>query len=535
MHKSMIQHIRTLTMLVPALLLLLVTACSTEALDDVRPTPVEPVGDSVTVRLALTAAPMAIPSDASAAKPYRGVTRAGSFSDPNATADEMIKSWVVIAVKDSKVAQIKFSTGDGSLEYHKNALENGLERDTVEFRLQTGATSFYAFANMSPAQLRAIGVYKDDNNTPLAIGDVVPAFANTAIAVAGNQKDVSAINKVGVINYGIPMSSSPDDVDITINDNFKTYVLNLVRMVAKVRVDVTNKTNEELVTDFFQLGDFSAGTNVPALTGNRTDGKTNLMVLPGDKPANNQRALKLYGTPDKETDWNIYYFSSDNKTPARNAVTGVDGKKSFTFYVNESQYDSNLGFELYIWNYDKSISKIYSFDPSWTRIARNELHVLPITLDRYQPSFTVEAFTAIGVTPTVTMRNDIADIDLGTYGAFHIKPVVKDWTTGKQVQLTNVEVVRDSVRYNDENYWSGWDKQEGQSYKDNDKKPTAQWYDIAKTSVIELSCGNYDGTATFVMKYNVKGDGTTEHEARFRVKCHKIDFSDPDWAKKFRR
>ena len=69
--------------------------------------------------------------------------------------------------------------------------------------------------------------------------------------------------------------------------------------------------------------------------------------------------------------------------------------------------------------------KRYALFQDWTTIARNDHHILPISLDDYKLKFDVQAFTAIGLYPSI--RDNGTTLSYTCYypeEEFHIQPKV---------------------------------------------------------------------------------------------------------------
>lgn len=557
-------------------------------------TPSVPDGTPVDVRLRLQ---VASPSSLGVLRTM-GTRQTTAYKDDNATADEMMKSWVVVAVKSAK-AEVKEGESTIAAIYHQSSVDN-LEEDIVAARLQSGATyTFYAFANLTDDQLKEIGVKKADDaanttdfddNGWLKVGATLPEFSKKALLINGN---TTTTNDIAKSSTGIPMSS--EQVEYTINESayssgstdIDRYVIPVVRMVAKVRVVVSNQEDVPLKVSSIQLMGLTA--NDQSVTTSTTDPATNettstttvypnLMLMPGltankdNSPTpSNRRATNLYGAGGftRKTETAVYTVpEEDREVPAATPATteGEDatpGIKTYEFYVNESVLDDEVGFQVRLTNQDTegkySVSRTYAFE-DFTTIARNEIHVLPITLTRYRPEFTVEAFTAIGVVPQVTEVAGYLDINLGTYGAFHLIPTIQDWYTGdkhtpklivdgadpgagdcillnKDLFVSNNIITADGGRYITDGIITG-DKYGDftDDFTTPANRPTWKWNRYAATPTYELGMGNYSGVATyqFYAQYYATATRIINLTRRLRLHNTKIDFDDPDWSKRWR-
>lgn len=435
--------------LLVALVMALLTGCASDDLGGDTPAPAG--ADSVTVTLHLSVDDPSVPS-----------TRA-TVTEPDADAveGEWMKSWVIVAVQDGKVEKVMRSTPYSGEREHDAY---------TTMHLETGSTTFYAFANLTDEQEVAIGLktknadgtYSDADLT----GKEAPAFASKTLAIDGNQATVDAING----GYGIPMSSKATTFTIeavTTSPPYKTYEIELVRMVAKIQVVVQNtgpvaqkvgRIVIEGVTKNPSAATTDAGGNPVAAD------PDNLCLLPGDEQtvpdgitvagSGVWRSVNLNGTPTTPATTTFTYDvpASEREVPASTVDadgTRKPGERVFSFYVNESQMTPTADNPSYLvtvyggnGEYSTNTKKSFSFT-NFTKIARNEIHRLPVELFGLDLEFDVEAFTAIGVLPTCTERPDYALIDLGMYGSFHITPYLREWATGKKLYVATSQTLDD--------------------------------------------------------------------------------------------
>lgn len=566
--------IRYITLLFCFAVVMMPLACSDDNDPGGGDTPSVPDGTPVDVRLRLQ---VASPSSLGVLRTM-GTRQTKTYDDANATADEMMKSWVVVAVKSAKASVVEGTSKIAAI-YHQSSVGN-LEKDIVAATLTSGATyTFYAFANLTDDQLKAIGVKKADDATNttdfdddgwLKAGATLPEFSKKALLIKGNTTPTNNITDTTQYPNGIPMSSEAVEYTISASSyhtgstEIDRYVIPVVRMVAKVRVVVTNNSDVALKVGSIQLLGLTA--NDQSVTTSTTDPNTNettstttiypnLMLMPGQTPTpltypndaptpTNRRATNLYSATGftRKTETATYTVpEADRVVPAATEASteggaSTPGTKTYEFYVNESETSDADGFTLQLWNYDESgnysVVRAYVFT-DFTRIARNEIHVLPITLERYRPEFTVEAFTAIGVVPQVTTKSGYVEIDLGTYGAFHLTPIIMDWLTGKVMTITGTPTPPQALNTDQmKELGINADTETGAGY------PTFQWNSYAKTPTMELSVGNYDVRATYNFQAKIidpsNSSETVDIHRYFRLINHAIDFSDPDWAKRWR-
>lgn len=495
------------------------------------------------------------------------------LTDTMATKGEWMKSWVIVVENPT-------TTGKALAVYHHAYADNDFhEQDTVAAQLEYNTSyKVYTFANLTKDQLKHVGLMTDAG-VWLKAGDDIPDFSQKTIMVKGNHKDSPASDEI-TGNGDIPMSNVQTittPVKQATNNGTAQFVdLFVVRTVGKIRVEVSNPELVDLqvgqidILDSLTSNAYSVITVDPDdNTKSSTTSKDNLKLLPGapekysyetaiDGNPTYRRVPNLNGTPLAFEGVTYTTDDNDNTVPKATVKAKVDdkgvpqtdkdghqlydtipGRKVFTFLVNESDLESvsstSEGYKLRLTNghedsESQSVQRDYSFT-DFTRIARNEIHVLPITLRRFDPRFTIEAFTAIGVVPTATDRPDYALIDLGMYGEFHLVPTVLDWLDGsKEVDLSKATSIsfNRSEKAND----NSGDLATGDHLK-------VVWNSNAAKPTYEVKAGNYSGYVTYVFTatFNPDSNSTSEVKSitrRVRLINHAIDFTDPDWAKRWR-
>ena len=76
-------------------------------------------------------------------------------------------------------------------------------------------------------------------------------------------------------------------------------------------------------------------------------------------------------------------------------------ENEISFYVNESAAGNTSKYFIINLNTSAGVKR-YALFKDWTTIARNDHHILPISLDDYKLKFDVKSFTAIGLYPSIT-------------------------------------------------------------------------------------------------------------------------------------
>lgn len=389
-------------------------------------------------------------------------------TDTEALPGEMMKSWFVVVVQNEKIEKIITS------DFESGVTE--VEKDQVFVKLNTGATTFYSFANIKPEE---IGL-----NASKSVGQPLPAgFDEKTYQMDGNSKLFRQLMSPEFPN-GYPMSNKQV---VNITDNQQVINLEVIRMVAKVQLFITNATDHAINLKTITLSDVT-------LNGNQ-----NIKLLP-NVDSNNQLQVNLANSAKKGT---------ITLTAAENVTIEARAKQTACFYMNESLVDKgaddgNRYFILSLTTVDEATGTTsnnrYAM-LSWNEIRRNDYLKIPIKLEDYQIRWTVEAFSPIGVLPKVKDDGKNLSLDFSYYGEFHIKPeVIKLSRTGSQTLS-----VSEWQMGTDETGSDGWKLQEQNPQGADgvnifDSSPA--W--IPSAYRLEGEMGNRTGSAIYTMKIKVK-------------------------------
>lgn len=311
--------------------------------------------------------------------------------DVNAVDEEMMKNYVIIIAQGTDIKRI----------LTKENLSNAESDEYAGVHLNEGTYTFYSFANISLADL---GLTAGATKLP-------DGFDTKTFAVSGNQTAIDNFTD------GIPMSNKQT---ITVEKKATKVDLEVVRMVAKMQLNLTNVTGSDIKVTQVQLSD---------ITDNGTSAAPNLYLLPTDKVEGVSCTPHLAPTAKRST------LSYDVPTDQQTVKSGK-GTTSLMFYLNESQAHDPSQFELTLTTQgaDGTTAKKRYAILNWTEIARNDYRVIPITLDDYKLTFDVQYFTAIGVLPpTVTDDGQTLDLDFSYYGDIHLVPKIEKWSDGSDV------------------------------------------------------------------------------------------------------
>ena len=410
----------------------------------------------------------------------------------DALPGEMMKNWFVVVVQNGTIEKI--ITSD-----LKSLGVSEVEKDQVFVKLNKGATTFYSFANIQPAE---IGL---DAST--SVGQSLPSdFDEQTYQMDGNSKLFNQFMTPDIAD-GYPMSNK-QVVDIT--DNQQVVSLEVIRMVAKVQLSITNATDHDIVLKSITLSDVT-------LNGNR-----NIKLLPNVDSANELKGVNLADGVRKGP---ITLTAAEN-----NGITIKErDMQTACFYMNESLVDKgedggNRYFILSLTTVDAATgatsNQRYAM-LSWNEIRRNDYLKIPIKLEDYQIRWQVEAFSPIGVLPKVTDDGENLSLDFGYYGEFHIKPeVIKlSRTSSQTLPVSEWQMGTDATGSD------GWKLQEqnpegADGVNIFDASPS--WKPA--TYRLEGEMGNRTGSAIYSMKIKVKeqnGLGTypvISRKVRFTMK-----------------
>lgn len=399
------------------------------------------------------------------------LTRAAWETDTEAWPGEMMKSWFVVVVQNGTIEKIITS------DLKSDVTE--VEKDQVFVKLNTGATTFYSFANIKPEEIGLDAIK--------SVGQQLPAgFDEQTYQMDGNSQRFH-LSMTPEFQNGYPMSNKQV---VNITDNQQVINLEVIRMVAKVQLSITNATDHDIVLKSITLSDVT-------LNGNR-----NIKLLPNVDSANKLKGVNL---PDGVAKGTITLEADDN-----NGITiGEGAKQKACFYMNESLVDkdedgSNRYFILSLTTVDEATGTTsnnrYAM-LSWNEIRRNDYLKIPIKLEDYQIRWTVEAFSPIGVLPKVKDDGKNLSLNFSYYGEFHIKPeVIKLSRTGSQTLS-----VSEWQMGTDETGSDGWTlKEQHPEGADGvnifDSSPA--W--IPSAYRLEGEMGNRTGSAIYTMKIKVK-------------------------------
>lgn len=396
---------KTIRMIHTALILMVlafISACSTDSADPIQgDSGGDNPGDKITVHMTLSTAPSS-------------GTRA-SLSWKDGVDAENMKSWVVAFVKDNKVVSFAENT---------DVSANNRIKDEVTIKdLPKGEATYqvYSFANLTAVEL---GISK---------GATVN-FDDKKWKMDGNGFDVTT--------KGIPMSNKQE---VKIDASGKPDKTNLwvVRMLAKITLQFKNPSATPLEINDIAISDITKNSS-------ENGDAENIMLLPkhsdASSGADKDEVTCIPNLVEQAATENYRYTLSSPKT-IKAGVTDYKEENEISFYVNESAAGNTSKYFIINLNTSAGVKR-YALFKDWTTIARNDHHILPISLDDYKLKFDVQSFSAIGLYPSI--RDNGTTLSYTCYypeEEFHIQPkVVKASDDSEVTGIDNTKVTWELIK-----------------------------------------------------------------------------------------
>lgn len=367
--------IKTIHTALILMVLAFMTACSTDSADPIQgDSGGDNPGDKITVHMTLSTA-------------SSSGTRA-SLSWNDGVGAENMKSWVVAFVKDNKVVSFAENTDVSANNRIKDEVTiKDLPKENATYQV-------YSFANLTAAEL---GIFKDAKVN----------FDDKEWKMDGNGFDVTT--------KGIPMSNK-QEVMIDASGKPDKTELWVVRMLAKVTLQFRNPSSTDLIINDIAISDITKNSKDNA-------DADNIMLLPKHSDADNEQVTCSPNLVGQAATENYRYTLSSPKT-IKAGVTDYKPENEISFYVNESAAGNTSKYFIINLNTSAGVKR-YALFKDWTTIARNDHHILPISLDDYKLKFDVQSFTAIGLYPSI--RDNGTTLSYTCYypeEEFHIQPKV---------------------------------------------------------------------------------------------------------------
>lgn len=475
------KQIRLIYALLLAVALPFITACSSD--DTLSENSTTPKDGKVSVHLRISQATSA-------------TTRATATTDPNAEDKEMMNLWTVVVTNAT--------SGDVLDILSCMPPEGGRESDEIEDNIvefTDGITyNFYSFANIGAAKLeKLLGFTTGTVPVPTTKDVIVHAqnlnnvkFPNDErqdvdaipVSVYGNNfaafTDTGDGNELG--SYGIPMSNKQS---FTIESTTRDIELIVVRMMAKIKLEITNNGTEEVTITSVTLTDITENA------------ENNLQLFPKYTAPTSANTMEAVHS-DIQPNINDNATTADMSVPVNKTISSA-GKENITFYINESKTPTNnpknnynhffLKINLSKGNGSRTEERYALIDDNnaegmtgkWDYIARNDYRIIPIVLDDYKLDMIPYDFPAIGVYPASVKEEDgLYTINFHDYGHFHLLPVVTKYSNGDIVPYGAGETTGDHWALYDNDFNSAW----------------GSWTDATKTTIYNNSTEKFYRTST---------------------------------------
>lgn len=277
---------------------------------------------------------------------------------------ENMKSWFVVLTHGGNVVQ--------TIEKTQVDAQHAVEDEVTLENVEPGTYQVYSFANIDKTQLGT-----------LTNGSAVD-FKNMKYKMNGNGFDASL--------SGIPMSN---EQTLTVNQDGTTDKTELwvVRMLAKVTLQFRNPSSTPLKINDITISDITRNSKDNA-------DADNIMLLPKHSDADKDEVTCTPNLVGQAATENYRYTLSSPKM-IKAGVTDYKPENEISFYVNESAAGNTSKYFIINLNTSAGVKR-YALFQDWTTIARNDHHILPISLDDYKLKFDVQSFTAIGLYPSIT-------------------------------------------------------------------------------------------------------------------------------------
>ena len=394
--------IKTIMALLVLTMLATFTACSPDD-SSMSDNPDGGSKNGYTIHLKLsTSAPGSIGQAAPHSRALTPVWESGSDA-------ENMKSWFVILTQGNKVVQ--------TIEKTQVDAQHAKEDEVTLENVAPGTYQVYSFANIDKTQLGT-----------LTNGSAVD-FKNMKYKMNGNGFDATI--------SGIPMSN---EQTLTVNQDGTTDKNNLwvVRMLAKVTLRFKNPSSTDLVINDITISDITKNSK------DNADAE-NIMLLPKHSDASSgadKDLVKCIPNLVNQAATENYTYKLSSPMTIQANINDYNTENEVSFYVNESEAGNTSKYFIINLNTSAGVKR-YALFKDWTTIARNDHHILPISLDDYKLKFDVLSFTAIGLYPSITDNG--TTLSYTCYypeEEFHIQPIVvkaDDSKVSGNIDYTNVK------------------------------------------------------------------------------------------------
>lgn len=381
---------------------------------------------------------------------------------------------------------------------------------SVTSYMPAGTTDDFCTNDNSYQQNKFYSIAFDASQTVTAA-----SVENKTVNIAGNNFDVTATDN-GFGAKGIPMSNVQT---ITVTAETETIELIVIRMMAKIEVDVYND------------GETDATIHSISLTEITKNADGNLKLLPNLSDAGHgSMEVVTHGDiqpnlPTNAPKGNMtLYPTSGNSVAAGSHTKASNNPVRFIFYVNESEAPGNGSGMFYLSLgiktgsgtdvvYSHALVNSQSTDASapnykWNYIARNDYRIIPVVLTDWQFRIEPIAFVPIAGYPAVTLSSDALKATFSTGGFIALQPYVKKRTDTEWRDFSNPEVQVQSVSWKTKGDDTPNPSGDGKMIKTPFAYDSSTYYIIGELNN-NLSSGTYTTAVTVTVKLGPSGSQFT--------------------------
>ena len=407
-------------------------------------------------------------------------TTRADWDDDNAETDdsEMMYNWTVVVVNSS-----------GTVEkiVNQTPVEGKEEIDNItNVELTTGTKTFYSFANIDKSEITGWGIIE---------GNAMPDLSTKEYTIENGS--ISAT--------GIPMSNKQT---LSIETTTTSVDLIVVRMLAKMKFQFTNATAADIKINSITLSEITTGPVY--LLPNYVTG--------GGGPNDMEPGNLLPNIPAGSTKDNYTHTITNGLTVEAGNITPVET----TFYINESEATADYPkYFVITLNIDKGevVDEQRYALLECSKIARNEYHIIPITLDDYILDIEPQDFPPIGVLPASVKEEDGKfTVTFHAGGHFHIVPKVKQASSSTWLEYGEDVIGKWSYEdWSDDTTTSIYEVEEPASTTDASDNGGIPVWDATNHYIFGKLKQDITGSAYHELKVNVKKSEEVTRELTYKL------------------
>ncbi len=307
--------------------------------------------------------------------------------------NELINTWWIAFVDKYGVVSAVVS--------RDAALKTAVESEEFDVELPAGSYTAYAFANITPQQL------KDNTGVSFSIGSAVDADLMSKVwKQMPNNWDK---------NKPLPMSGFRT-VTISKSQPSVPVAIEVVRMLGKVKFTFSNSSQKKITVNSITLGPLATG---------------DVRLFP-DYASLGKQPVLLSGLGSENV---TYRFSGTDAE--RTLAVGAENALADFFYVRESDVTESFPsghffITVNITREGQTEEQLYALTEELTYINRNDYIDIPITFTDYVFDVDILFYPPIGGYPAALLekRDDAFYATFGTRGKFTVRPLIREAAEG---------------------------------------------------------------------------------------------------------